>query len=396
MSAPTPFDFTGYRVAIAGGSKGIGRAMALGFLAAGAQVSVCARGQDGLDGLAKDAGAHANRLHTQICDLAEVDQIECWIGDAAQAMDGMDVQINNATGYGFREDDESWLVDFNVDLMAAVRASRFAVPYLERSQHACILHTSSIGSFRPRTMGPPYAAMKAALNHYTRTQALALAEHRIRVNAIAPGSIEFPDGVWDRVKHDIECGRVHAIRTRFFEKIFEVAARRAVAQVYATLQPQAGWQPAQPSHVRVAQAGACVSVGSAHALRRMFEQLPFVVAADRRQIQRHQAIGGFGRLQRPGKNVAEIDDQIAAAPVDVFKHGIQRGEIAMDVGDCRDAMADGTGGFAHHALLLGFDQRRSNFVVIPDVAKPRSGTCFFRSESRFRVPFAMRPRMAPE
>ena len=145
MSAPTPFDFTGYRVAIAGGSKGIGRAMALGFLAAGAQVSVCARGQDGLDGLAKDAGAHANRLHTQICDLAEVDQIECWIGDAAQAMDGMDVQINNATGYGFREDDESWLVDFNVDLMAAVRASRFAVPYLERSQHACILHTSSIG-----------------------------------------------------------------------------------------------------------------------------------------------------------------------------------------------------------------------------------------------------------
>jgi 3-oxoacyl-[acyl-carrier protein] reductase len=176
--------------------------MALGFLAAGAQVSVCARGQDGLDGLAKDAGAHANRLHTQICDLAEVDQIECWIGDAAQAMDGMDVQINNATGYGFREDDESWLVDFNVDLMAAVRASRFAVPHLERSQHACILHTSSIGSFRPRTMGPPYAAMKAALNHYTRTQALALAEYRIRVNAIAPGSIEFPDGVWDRVKHD--------------------------------------------------------------------------------------------------------------------------------------------------------------------------------------------------
>ena len=202
MSAPTPFDFTGYRVALAGGSKGIGRAIALDFLAAGAQVSVCARGQDGLDALAKAAGAHANRLHTQACDLAEADQIERWIGDAAQAMGGMDVQINNATGYGFREDDESWLVDFNVDLMAAVRASRFAVPHLKRSQRACILHTSSIGSFRPRTMGPPYAAMKAALNHYTRTQALALAEYRIRVNAIAPGSIEFPDGVWDRVKHD--------------------------------------------------------------------------------------------------------------------------------------------------------------------------------------------------
>jgi len=198
----TPFDFSGYRIAIAGGSKGIGRAIALDFLAAGANVSVCARGQEGLDALAKDAGAHASRLHAQVCDLAEASQIERWIADAAQALGGMDVLINNATGYGFREDDESWLVDFNVDLMAAVRASRFAVPYLKQSQHASILHTSSIGSFRPRTMGPPYAAMKAALNHYTRTQALALAEDRIRVNAIAPGSIEFPGGVWDRAKHE--------------------------------------------------------------------------------------------------------------------------------------------------------------------------------------------------
>ncbi len=202
MNTPTPFDFTGYRVAIAGGSKGIGRAIALGFLAACARVSVCARGQDGLDALTGDADAYAGNLHTQACDLSQVDQIERWVGDADRAMGGMDVLVNNATGYGFDDDDESWLVDFNVDLMAVVRASRFAVPHLKQSQRACILNTSSIGSFRPRTMGPPYAAMKAALNHYTRTQALALAEHRIRVNAIAPGSIEFPEGVWDRVKHD--------------------------------------------------------------------------------------------------------------------------------------------------------------------------------------------------
>ena len=196
------FDFSGYRIALAGGSKGIGRAIALDFLAAGTNVSVCARGQEGLDALAKDAGAHASRLHAQVCDLAEAGQIERWIADAAQALGGMDVLINNATGYGFREDDESWLVDFNVDLMAAVRASRFAVPHLKKSKHASILHTSSIGSFRPRTMGPPYAAMKAALNHYTRTQALALADDRIRVNAIAPGSIEFEGGVWDRCRHE--------------------------------------------------------------------------------------------------------------------------------------------------------------------------------------------------
>ncbi|MGH8125006.1 MAG: SDR family NAD(P)-dependent oxidoreductase [Rhodanobacteraceae bacterium] len=198
----TPFDFTSYRVAIAGGSRGIGRAIALGFLEAGAQVSVCARGQDGLDALTRDGADRVDKLHPHRCDLSQADQIECWIADAAKAMGGIDVLVNNATGYGFRDDDESWLVDFNVDLMAAVRASRFALPHLKQSRRACILHTSSIGSFRPRTMGPPYAAMKAAMNHYTRTQALGLAEHGIRVNAIAPGSIEFAGGVWERVKHD--------------------------------------------------------------------------------------------------------------------------------------------------------------------------------------------------
>lgn len=196
------FDFSGQRIAIAGGSRGIGRAIALGFLAAGGKVAVCARGREGLAALARDAGPHAGRLHVHACDLAQADQIARWIADAAGALGGLDVLVNNATGYGFREEDESWLIDFSIDLMAAVRASRHALAHLRQSSRACILHISSIASLRPRTMGPPYAAMKAALNHYTCTQALALAEDRIRVNAIAPGSIEFTDGVWDRVKHE--------------------------------------------------------------------------------------------------------------------------------------------------------------------------------------------------
>ncbi len=235
----TPFDFTNYGVAIAGGSRGIGRAIALDFLQAGARVSVCARGREGLDALATAAGAHANRLHTHACDLSRVDDIERWIGAAAQALGGMDVLVNNATGYGFREDDESWLTDFNVDLMAAVRASRFAVPHLRQSEQACILHTSSIGSFRPRTMGPPYAAMKAALNHYTRTQALALAPDRIRVNAIAPGSIEFPGGVWDRVKHEKPEQYAQVLSTIPFERFGTPEEVSGLALFLAS--PLAGW-----------------------------------------------------------------------------------------------------------------------------------------------------------
>lgn len=197
---PTPFDFRGYRVVVAGGSKGIGRSIALGFAEAGAAVSVCARGADALNEVRHAIAAHGVTAHTQRCDLGDGESIAAYIREAAEVLDGIDVLVNNASGYGFADDDEGWEAGFRVDLMAAVRASRHALPYLKVSAHGCILHTSSIAAFHPGVRGPAYAAVKAALNQYTTSQALTLAEHRIRVNAIAPGSIEFDDGLWDRRK----------------------------------------------------------------------------------------------------------------------------------------------------------------------------------------------------
>ena len=202
MPTSTPFDFHGYRVVVAGGSKGIGRAIAMAFAESGAAVSICARGQAALDDVARTLATHGGGVHAQACDLGDPAAIEAWIAAAATALGGIDVLVNNASGYGFDEGDESWLANFNVDLMAAVRASRCALPHLQRSRHASILHTSSIAAFHPRRNGPAYAAMKAALSHYTTSQALQLAEQRIRVNAIAPGSIEFAEGLWDRVRQD--------------------------------------------------------------------------------------------------------------------------------------------------------------------------------------------------
>ena len=199
---PLPFRLPGYRVVIAGGSKGIGRSIALAFAEAGAAVSVCARGQAALDDVAHEIAAHGGVTHAQGCDLADPAAIRHYINAAAEALGGIDVLVNNASGYGFSDDDDGWLAGFNVDLMAAVRASREALPYLKQSPHASIVHTSSIAAFHPRRNGAPYAAVKAALSQYTTSQALALAEDRIRVNAIAPGSIEFADGLWDRRKRE--------------------------------------------------------------------------------------------------------------------------------------------------------------------------------------------------
>jgi 3-oxoacyl-[acyl-carrier protein] reductase len=195
-------DFTGRRVVIAGGSRGIGRAMALAFAGAGADVAICARGANALEQTRQAIAACGVRAHATRCDLADAQAIADWMAAAADALGGIDVLVNNATGYGFSEDDEAWQAGFDIDLMAAVRASRAALPQLAASAHACILHTSSIAALHPRAGGPAYAAMKAALSHYTTSQALALAPQRIRVIAIAPGSIEFADGLWDRRRRE--------------------------------------------------------------------------------------------------------------------------------------------------------------------------------------------------
>ena len=191
-------DFTGRRVLVAGGSKGIGRCMALAFARAGAHVSVCARGEAGLAALRADAAQAGVDIHTVPADLGRAEDIQRWLEAAAEALGGIDVLVNNATGYGMADDDAGWEASLNVDLMAAVRTSRLALPWLRQATDACILNLGSIAGMQPRPGAAPYAAAKAALMHYTTSQALGLAPDRIRVNAIAPGSIEFADGLWDR------------------------------------------------------------------------------------------------------------------------------------------------------------------------------------------------------
>src|SRR5205807_6415523 len=78
-----------------------------------------------------------------------------------------------------------------------VRASEVARPYLQASTGASIVNTTSISAFRASARSAPYGAVKAAVVHYTLSLAAQLAAARIRVNSVAPGSIEFPGGVWD-------------------------------------------------------------------------------------------------------------------------------------------------------------------------------------------------------
>ena len=186
----------GKRVVVAGGSRGIGRSIALGFAAAGAGVSICARGRAALDATSAEIAAHSVRLHSAICDLADKDAIATYIAAAADSLGGIDVLVNNASGFGAADDEAGWAKGLSVDLMATVRASQAATPFIENSGGGAILNISSISGYRASARTPSYAAVKAALINYTMSQALMLAPKKIRVNAIAPGSIEFPGGIW--------------------------------------------------------------------------------------------------------------------------------------------------------------------------------------------------------
>jgi 3-oxoacyl-[acyl-carrier protein] reductase len=194
------FDFSGRRVVVAGASRGIGRSIALAFAQAGAGVSVCARGADGIARVRAELAAHGRPVHAAACDLGEADAIARYIAEAAAALGGIDVLVNNASGFGLKNDEAGWAASVAVDLMATVRASDAALPHLKQSRCAAIVNTSSISALRPSARTPPYGAIKAAVVHYTQSQAVALAAARIRVNSVAPGSIEFPGGMWENRK----------------------------------------------------------------------------------------------------------------------------------------------------------------------------------------------------
>jgi 3-oxoacyl-[acyl-carrier protein] reductase len=193
------FDFKGRRVVVCGGSRGIGRSTALEFARAGAAVSICARGPGPLEATRGEIAALGVAAHAASCDLADATAIKGYIAGAAQALGGIDVLVNNASGFGSRDTEEHWAQGLSVDVMATVRATHAALPHLE-SARGTIVNVSSISGYRPSTRTPAYAAVKALLINYTSSQAAMYAEKGIRVNAVAPGSIEFPGGSWEQRK----------------------------------------------------------------------------------------------------------------------------------------------------------------------------------------------------
>jgi 3-oxoacyl-[acyl-carrier protein] reductase len=182
---------------VTGGSRGIGRAIALGLASEGCHVAVCARGEEKLRETEAEIAAKGVRTFAMPLDVTDGAAIDSFIERTATEMGRIDILVNNAGGARPGDDDEAWQGVMDLNLMAAVRASRAVVPHLRTQGGGAIVNITSIWG-REGGGTPTYNAAKAAMTSHAKNLGLQLAGEGIRVNSVAPGSIRFPGGGWDR------------------------------------------------------------------------------------------------------------------------------------------------------------------------------------------------------
>jgi NAD(P)-dependent dehydrogenase (short-subunit alcohol dehydrogenase family) len=179
-------DYDGVRVLVTGGASGIGHAVATAALARGASVAVL-----DLDPTDRPSGSTGHRA-----DVADDASAVAAVEEAARAMGGIDVLVNNA-GVGAQgtveaNSMEEWRRAFDVNVFGMVRVTRAALPHLRRSPSAAVVNTCSIAA----TAGLPeralYSATKGAVLSLTLAMAADHLHEGVRVNCVNPGTTDTP------------------------------------------------------------------------------------------------------------------------------------------------------------------------------------------------------------
>jgi 3-oxoacyl-[acyl-carrier protein] reductase len=181
---------------VTGASRGIGRSIALRLAEEGAGVAICARGEPALREVEAGLRTRSVPVYAAVCDVGEPEALDGFLDAARAGLGRVDILVNNPSGIGFADDEDTWQSTLNVDLMAAVRASWKVTPWMAGAGGGAIVHISSIAGLEATGFPPSYGAAKAALVSHAKSLAFALAPQKIRVNTVAPGSIEFAGGLW--------------------------------------------------------------------------------------------------------------------------------------------------------------------------------------------------------
>ncbi len=192
---------SGKRALVTGGSRGIGRAITERLLAEGASVAISARGKEGLDAAVAELSSQGD-VHGAVVDVADGAALEAWVGEAGEAMGGIDIVVSNASGGGAgRTTAEAFQKTLDVDIMGLVRMVDAAMPHLEASDGAAIMAISTTAALEHFGDGMgSYHVLKAGLINLIAGYSQSLGSKGIRANVVSPGPIFVEDGAWDQIK----------------------------------------------------------------------------------------------------------------------------------------------------------------------------------------------------
>jgi NAD(P)-dependent dehydrogenase (short-subunit alcohol dehydrogenase family) len=193
------------RVAIVtGGSRGIGRAVALAYAEAGAKVVLASRKQEGVDAVAAEIGAAGGAALAVAAHVGQEEAVAALVERAVEAFGGIDIVVNNAAtnphfGPVLTATPSQWDKIFEVNLRSAFLLTQKALPHLEARGGGKIINMASVAGMSPMPGMGAYGISKAGLIMLTRTLARELGPLNIQVNALAPGIIKtrFSTALWE-------------------------------------------------------------------------------------------------------------------------------------------------------------------------------------------------------
>lgn len=176
---------------ITGGGGGIGRAIALAFAGAGADIVIADIVPERCEETAARVRELGRRALPRPTDVSDSEQVRAMIADADAHFSRVDILVNNAGGTTpkpfIEQSERAWRRAIDLNLVSMLAATSAAAPIIIRGgRGGAIINVASIEGARAAPNYAVYAACKAGMLNFTRTLALELAEHKIRVNALAP------------------------------------------------------------------------------------------------------------------------------------------------------------------------------------------------------------------
>ncbi|HTW38953.1 MAG TPA: SDR family oxidoreductase [Steroidobacteraceae bacterium] len=197
-------ELKGRKAIVTGATHGIGLCIAQQLADEGVNVAICARTAANVERTVRELKQKGVQAIGDAIDVTQREPYINWIQSAAERLGGLDIFVSNTTGTPGHAGEKGWEAGFQADILAAVRGSETALPFLKQSKSGAIVFIASISGVMSKALRAPgilaYGSCKAALIAYGAQLSKAVAKDGVRVNMVSPGPIYFKEGPWDFIK----------------------------------------------------------------------------------------------------------------------------------------------------------------------------------------------------